>query len=90
MTAMPLIEALAALAAVLLLAMLLARLARRGGLLPQAAAVARGRDRLAVRAMLPLDGRRAALILAVDGREVLLLVGPEGPAVVGWLGGGDG
>ncbi len=85
MNTLTLLQAAGALAAVIGLAMLLARAARRGGLAPQAGAVSRARGRIALQAVLPLEGRRAAMILAVDGREVLLVAGPTGETVVGWL-----
>lgn len=80
-----LLQAAGALAAVVGLAIMLSRAARRSGIAPQAHAVARARQRMAVQAVLPLEGRRAAMILAVDGREVLLIAGPQGDAVIGWL-----
>ena len=79
------LQALGALAAVVGLAIMLSRAARRSGLAPNAQAVARARNRMALQAVLPLEGRRAAMILAVDGREVLLIAGPQGETVVGWL-----
>ncbi len=85
MSGMSLLQAVGALAAVIGLAIMLARAARRSGLAPNAAAVTRARGRLALAAVLPLEGRRAAMILAVDGREVLLIAGPQGETVVGWL-----
>ena len=69
-------QAAGALMAVLGLAWLLARLARRGGL-----ANAAPGSRLAVSAALPMPTGRRAIILRVDGRELLLV----GDAVVGWL-----
>jgi hypothetical protein len=80
-----LLQAAGALAAVVGLAIMLSRAARRSGLAPNAQAVTRARHRMALQAVLPLEGRRAAMILAVDGREVLLIAGPNGETVVGWL-----
>lgn len=79
------LQIVGALAAVVGLAMMLSRMARRSGLAPNAQAVDRARHRMALQAVLPLEGRRAAMILAVDGREVLLIAGPQGETVVGWL-----
>lgn len=76
-----LLQALGALLAVLGLAWMLARLARKGGL-AQTSAMA---GRLALVAALPLDARRRALLLRVDGREVLLVAGPQGETLLGWL-----
>lgn len=76
-----LVQALGALLAVLGLAWLLARLARKGGL----ASAAPPGTRLALVAALPLDARRRALLLRVDGREVLLVAGPHGETLLGWL-----
>ncbi len=81
-----LIQALGALLAVLGLAWLLARLARKGGL----ANPAPPGSRLALVAAMPLDARRRALLLRVDGREVLLVAGPNGDTLLGWLPEGPG
>ncbi|WBV44567.1 flagellar biosynthetic protein FliO [Pseudoroseomonas cervicalis] len=71
--------ALAALAAVLGMVVLAARLARRLGLvpgLPEGAAPRRGATRrLAVVEALPLDNRRRLLLLRCDDHEMLLLTG---------------
>lgn len=85
MSGMAMLQAAGALAAVVGLAIMLSRAARRSGLAPNAQAVARARNRMALQAVLPLEGRRAAMILAVDGREVLLIAGPQGETVIGWL-----
>jgi len=79
--ALSLLQALGALLAVLGLAWMLARLARRSGL----AQAAPSGSRLALVAALPLDARRRALLLRVDGREVLLVAGPQGETLLGWL-----
>ncbi|NKC31698.1 flagellar biosynthetic protein FliO [Falsiroseomonas selenitidurans] len=65
--------AMAALAAVLLLILLVARALRRFGLAPGAAP--RGPRRLALVEALPIDGRRRLLLLRCDGQDVLCLVG---------------
>ena len=72
-------QALAALAAVLLLAWGAARLARHRGL------VTTTPGRLAIRAACPLDARRRLILIACDGREALLLTGPCGDQFLGWL-----
>ena len=73
------IQAGAALAAVLMLAWGAARLARRRGL------VTATPGRLAIRAACPLDARRRLILIACDGREALLLTGPAGDQFLGWL-----
>lgn len=72
-------QALAALAAVLLLAWGAARLARSRGL------VTAMPGRLSIRAACPLDARRRLVLIACDGREALLLTGPTGDQFLGWL-----
>lgn len=78
---LPLLQAVGALIAVLGLAWLLARLARRTGL----AAAANPQGRLGLQASLPLDAKRRVMVLRVDGREVLLVAGPQGETLLGWL-----
>ena len=74
-----LLQAVAALAAVLLLLWGGARLLeRRGGVL-------RPQGRLGVRAACALDTRRRLVLIRCDGREALLLTGPAGDAFLGWL-----
>ena len=68
-----------ALALVLGLLWLVARLARRGGL------AASGPRRVRVVEATALDGRRRAVILRVDGREALVLVGGPQDVFAGWL-----
>ncbi|WP_241666800.1 FliO/MopB family protein [Muricoccus nepalensis] len=68
-----------ALAVVLGLLWLVARLARRGGL------AASGPRRVRVVEATPLDTRRRAVILRVDGREALVLTGGPQDVFVGWL-----
>ncbi len=70
----------AALAAVLGLIWLAARLARVGGLarVPQSA-------RMRVVETLVLDARRRAVLIALDGREVLLLTGGANDLVISRL-----
>jgi flagellar biogenesis protein FliO len=75
----PILQMLAALAAVLLLAWGAARLARSRGL------VTTTPGRLAIRAAYPLDARRRLVLIACDGREALLLTGPTGDQFLGWL-----
>ena len=72
-------QAIAALAAVLLLAWGAARLARHRGLTSAAP------GRLAIRSVCPLDARRRLILIACDGREALLLSGPLGDQFLGWL-----
>ncbi|MBY0335374.1 MAG: flagellar biosynthetic protein FliO [Acetobacteraceae bacterium] len=74
------LTALGALAAVLLLAGLAARLARRHGI-----GRTLGQGRLAVTAATALDPRRRLLLIRCDGREALLLTGPAGDQFLGWL-----
>jgi flagellar protein FliO/FliZ len=73
------IQAIAALAAVLLLAWGAARLARSRGL----ATAAPGR--LSIRSVCPLDARRRLVLIACDGREALLMTGPTGDHFLGWV-----
>lgn len=68
-----------ALALVLALLWLVARLARRGGL------ASAGPRRVRVVEATALDGRRRAVILRVDGREALFLTGGPQDVFVGWL-----
>ncbi len=72
-------QALAALAAVLLLAWGGARLARSRGL------VTTTPGRLSIRAACQLDARRRLVLIVCDGREALLLTGPTGDQFLGWL-----
>lgn len=72
-------QAVAALAAVLLLAWGAARFARQRGL----ATASPGR--LGIRAVCPLDARRRLILIACDGREALLLTGPTGDQFLGWV-----
>lgn len=72
-------QALAALAAVLLLAWGAARLARHRGL------VTTTPGRIVIRAACPLDARRRLVLIACDGREALLLTGPAGDQFLGWV-----
>jgi flagellar protein FliO/FliZ len=74
-----LLQALAALAAVLLLAWGAARLAQRRGL------VTTQPGRLTIRSAIALDGRRRLILIRCDGREALLLTGPTGDNFLGWL-----
>ena len=73
------ITAAAALAGVVALILLAARLARRGGFAPQ------GTGRLRVEESLPLDTRRRLVLVRCDRRAVLLLTGGAQDQVVGWL-----
>jgi len=73
------IQALAALSAVLLLAWGAARFARQRGL----ATAAPGR--LSIRSVCPLDARRRLILIACDGREALLMTGPTGDQFLGWV-----
>jgi flagellar protein FliO/FliZ len=76
----PWMQAGAALAGVLLLLWLAARLARRTGL-------GGGREgrRLAVQEVLAVDARRRLLLVRCDGREMLLLTGGAEDSMLGWL-----
>ena len=69
-----------ALAGVLGMLVLLARLARASGL-----ATATRTGRLRVIEILPLDGRRRLVLLRCDGREVLVVLGGAQDSVIGWL-----
>ena len=73
------LQALAALAAVLLLACSTARLAQRRGL------VTTQPGRLAIGSAIALDARRRLILIRCDGREALLLTGPAGDQFLGWL-----
>lgn len=73
------IQALAALAAVLLLAWGAARVARGRGLVTTLP------GRLAIRSVCALDARRRLVLIACDGREALLLTGPTGDTFLGWV-----
>jgi flagellar protein FliO/FliZ len=72
-------QAVLALAAVLLLLWLAARGLRASGVATRA-----GR-RLAVQEVLAIDSRRRLLLVRCDGRDLLLLTGGAQDAVVGWL-----
>jgi flagellar protein FliO/FliZ len=72
--------AIFALAVVLGLVMLAARLARAGGLVPRAD----GGGRMALVQSLALDPRRRLHLVRCDGRHVLLLTGGGQDLVVGW------
>lgn len=74
-----LLQAAAALAAVLLLLWGLARLLERRG------AARHPGGRLGVRAACAVDPRRRLVIVHCDGREALLLTGPAGDQFLGWL-----
>jgi flagellar protein FliO/FliZ len=76
----PIIQALGALGAVLLLAWGAGQLARRRGLARP------GGARLAVVTACAVDSRRRLVVIRCDGREALLLTGPQGDAMLGWLG----
>ena len=76
---MIILQAIAALAAVLLLAWGAARLARSRGL----AVAAPGR--LGIRSVCALYARRRLVLIACDGREALLMTGPAGDQFLGWL-----
>ena len=69
-----------ALIAVLGLILLLARLLRATGLVPQT-----GGQRLRLQEVLALDARRRVILLRCDGREVLLLTGGPQDLCLGWL-----
>ena len=71
----------AALAAVLSLVLLAARLLRRSGLV---GAGSRAR-RMAAEDTLVLDARRRLHLIRCDGRHVLLLTGGATDVVVGWM-----
>ncbi|WP_431302325.1 hypothetical protein [Sediminicoccus sp. BL-A-41-H5] len=75
----PALQALAALAAVLLLAWGAARVARRRGL------VTTQPGRLSIRSAIGIDARRRLILVSCDGREALLLTGPSGDQFLGWL-----
>lgn len=88
--AWPFLQAALALAAVLALAWILGRAARRGGLAPMGAN-GRAGGRLSVQAALALDARRRLLLVRCDGREGLLLTGgPGGDSWLGWVEGPRG
>ncbi len=78
-----LLRAALALLAVVGLALLLARLAKRGGL--AGAAAAGPNRRLAVEQALALDPRRRLVLVRCDGREGLILTGPAGDSWLGWI-----
>ncbi|MBI0535392.1 hypothetical protein D9599_07400 [Roseomonas sp. KE2513] len=73
------VSAAGALAVVLGLLWLVARLARRGGM------AASGPRRVRVLEATAIDPRRRAVILRVDGREALVLTGGPADVFVGWL-----
>jgi flagellar protein FliO/FliZ len=73
------VSAAAALALVLGLIWIVARLARRGGLAPP------GPRRIRVVETTPIDTRRRAVILRVDGRDALFMTGGPQDCFVGWL-----
>ena len=73
--------ALGALAVVLALVWLLARLARHG-VLPSRRLGAR---RLALQEVVALDARRRLCLVRCDGRALLVLTGGAQDVVVGWL-----
>jgi flagellar protein FliO/FliZ len=73
--------AVAALAAVLLLVWVGARLTRLGGFAPRAS----GARLLSVRDSLVLDARRRLVLVRCDTRDVVLLLGGTQDVVVGWL-----
>ncbi|WP_160121158.1 hypothetical protein [Rhodovarius lipocyclicus] len=75
------VQALGALAAVLGLAVLLARFARRTGLARQHGAP----GRMAVQSVLALDARRRLLMLRIDGRDCVVMTAPGGDTMLGWL-----
>lgn len=79
-----LLRAALALLAVVGLALLLARLAKRGGL-GGATALSGPNRRLVVEQALALDPRRRLVLVRCDGREGLILTGPAGDAWLGWL-----
>jgi flagellar protein FliO/FliZ len=73
------VSAAGALALVLGLLWLLARLARRGGL------ATAGARRIRLVEVTPIDSRRRAVILRVDGREALIVTGGAQDSFIGWL-----
>ncbi|WP_458096434.1 FliO/MopB family protein [Roseomonas sp. WA12] len=73
------VTAAGALAVVLGLLWIVARLARRGGLGMS------GPRRVAVLETTPIDSRRRAVILRVDGREALIVTGGPQDSFIGWL-----
>jgi flagellar protein FliO/FliZ len=73
-------QALGALLAVVLLAWGAGQLARRRGIAGQ------GGVRIAVVTACAVDSRRRLVVIRCDGREALLLTGPQGDAMLGWLG----
>jgi flagellar biogenesis protein FliO len=73
------IQTVAALAAVLLLAWGAARFARGRGLVTALP------GRLGIRAVCALDARRRLVLIACDGREALVLTGPSGDLFLGWV-----
>lgn len=76
-----LLTAVAALAAVLTLIWVGARVIRLGGLAPRPS----GARLLSLRDSLALDARRRLLLVRCDARDVLLLLGGAQDVVVGWL-----
>lgn len=79
------VQALGALAAVLGLAVLLARFARRTGLARQHGAQGGAQRRMAVQSVLALDARRRLLMLRIDGRDCVVMTAPGGDTMLGWL-----
>ena len=77
---------MAALAAVLGLVLLAARLLRRSGFVVTGS---RAR-RITAEDTLVLDGRRRLYLVRCDGRRVLLLTGGATDVVVGWLDSAEG
>ena len=73
------VTAAGALAVVLGLLWMMARLARRGGLATP------GPRRVKVVEATPIDSRRRAVILRVDGREALIVTGGPQDSFIGWL-----
>ena len=73
------VTAAGALAVVLGLLWMMARLARRGGLATP------GPRRVKVVEATPIDSRRRAVILRVDGREALIVTGGPQDSLIGWL-----
>ncbi|HEY8612813.1 MAG TPA: flagellar biosynthetic protein FliO [Roseomonas sp.] len=73
------VSAAGALAVVLGLLWIVARLARRGGL------ASPGPRRVRVIEATPIDSRRRAVILRVDGREALIVTGGPQDSFIGWL-----
>ncbi len=76
-----LLQAGAALAAVLFLLWGAARLLERRG------AALRPQGRLGVRAACAVDPRRRLVLVHCDGREALILTGPAGDQFLGWVAG---